>query len=47
MGCVRFLSLENFYNRLCKDSTCNDPKLVLGSNVKGPNNKFVESGLKG
>ena len=24
----------------CKDSICNDPKLVLGSNVKGPNNKI-------
>ena len=31
----------------CKDSICNDPKLVLGSYVKGPNNKFVERGLKG
>ena len=31
----------------CKDSICNDPKLILSSNVKGPNNKFVESGLKG
>ena len=30
----------------CKDSICNDPKLILGSYVKGPNNKFVESGLK-
>ena len=26
----------------CKDSICNDPKFVLGPNVKGPNNKFVE-----
>ena len=24
----------------CGDSICNDPKLVLGSNVKGPNNKI-------
>ena len=31
----------------CKDSICNDPQGVLGSNVKGSNNKFVESGLKG
>ena len=23
------------------------PNWLLGSNVKGPNNKFVESGLKG
>ena len=30
----------------CKDSICNDPKLVLGSIVKGPNNKFVERGYK-
>ena len=22
----------------CKDSICNDPKIVLGSYVKGPNN---------
>ena len=22
----------------CKDSICNDPKIVLGSHVKGPNN---------
>ena len=27
---------------LCKDSICNDLKFVLGSNVKDPNNKFVE-----
>ena len=32
--------------RYCKDLICNDPKLVLGSNAKGPNNKFVESGYK-
>ena len=31
----------------CKDSICNDPIFVLGSNTKVPNNKFVESGLKG
>ena len=30
----------------CKDSICNDPKFVLGSNVKGPNNKFVERGYQ-
>ena len=24
----------------CKDSICNDPKLILGSYVKGPNNKI-------
>ena len=30
----------------CKDSICNDPKLVLGSNVKGPNNKLVERGCQ-
>ena len=33
-------------NENCKDSICNDPKLVLGSNAKGPNNKFVERGYK-
>ena len=32
--------------RYYKDSICNDPKLVLGSNAKGPNNKFVERGYK-
>ena len=30
--------------KACKDLICNDPKFVLGSNVKGPNNKFVEHG---
>ena len=25
------------YNN-CKDSICNDPKMMLGSHVKGPNN---------
>ena len=34
-------------NTNCKNSICNDPKMVLGSNVKGSNNKFVESRLKG
>ena len=33
-------------NNNCKDSICIDPKLVLGSNAKGPNNKFVEHGYK-
>ena len=33
-------------NNNCKDSICIDPKLVLGSNTKGPNNKFVERGYK-
>ena len=37
---------KNDYQQ-CKDSICINLKLVLGSNVKGPNNKFVESGLKG
>ena len=31
---------------ICKDSICNDPKLVLGLNIKGPNNKFVERGYE-
>ena len=35
-----------FYFVICKDSIGNDPKLVLGSNAKGPNNKFVERGYK-
>ena len=33
-------------NSNCKDSICNDSKLVLGSIAKGPNNKFVERGYK-
>ena len=31
---------------ICKNSICVDPKLVLGSNAKGPNNKFVKRGYK-
>ena len=30
----------------CKDLICIDPRLILGSNAKGPNNKFVERGYK-
>ena len=30
----------------CKDSIFNDPKLVLDSIAKGPNNKFIERGYK-
>ena len=30
-------------NISCKDSICIDPKLVLGSNVKGPNNKICRA----
>ena len=30
----------------CKDLICNDLKLISGSNVKGPNNKFVERGCQ-
>ena len=37
---------NNNNNNNCKDSICIDPKLVLGSNAKGPNNKFVEHGYK-
>ena len=33
-------------NSNCKDSICNDPKLVLGLIAKGPSNKFVERGYK-
>ena len=35
-----------FMNSSCEDSICNDPKFVLGLNVKGPNNKFVERGCQ-
>ena len=31
------------YKCICKDSICNDPKLVLGSYVKGPNNKICRA----
>ena len=27
-------------NQTCKDSICNDPKLILGPYIKGPNNKI-------
>ena len=37
----------HFMKHMCKDSNCNDPKFVLGLYVKGSNNKFVESGVKG
>ena len=33
-------------NRYCESSICNNPKLVLGLNAKGPNNKFEERGFK-
>ena len=39
---MSFVLLKSF----CKDSICIDPKLVLGLNAKGPNNKFVERGYK-
>ena len=44
-------NIRTYYSNLliyknCKNSICNDPKLVLGSNVKGPNNKFVERGCQ-
>ena len=32
----------NLYD-YCKDSICNDPKLVLGSHVEGPNNKICRA----
>ena len=35
-----FVSIKCYLLYNCKDSICNDPKLVLGSNVKGPNNKI-------
>ena len=37
---------KNILNGVCKDSICNGLKFVLGSNVKGPNNKFVECGCQ-
>ena len=37
---------SNAFHIKCKDSICNDPKLVLGLIAKGPNNKFVERGYK-
>ena len=49
---IVFLYLIELYiwtkldNDYCKDSICNDPKLVLGSNAKNPNNKFIERGYK-
>ena len=40
------LKLLNNLNNLCRDSICSDPKLVLGSNVKGPNNKICREWAK-
>ena len=40
---TKFAFMSNYQ---CKDSICNDPKFVLGSNVKSPNNKFVERGCQ-
>ena len=31
---------------ICKDSICNDPKLILGSYVDGPNNKICKEWAK-
>ena len=31
------------YVCMCKDSICNDPKLMLGSHVKDPNNKICRA----
>ena len=31
------------YIHNCEDSICNDPKLVLGPYVKGPNNKICRA----
>ena len=33
-------------NYICKDSICDDPKLVLSSYVKGPNNKICREWAK-
>ena len=35
--------IEHTTNWNCKDSICNDPKLVLGSYVKSPNNKICRA----
>ena len=43
---LAYVHKGNKWNRICKDSICNNPKLVLGSNVNGPNNKFVERGCQ-
>ena len=34
---------KNYIITLCKDSICNDLKLILGSYVKGPNNKICRA----
>ena len=34
------------YIYICKDSICNDPKLVLDSNIKGSNNKICREWAK-
>ena len=36
------MAFKNF-KYICKDSIRNDPKLVLGSHVKGPNNKICRA----
>ena len=43
---IKWLQLPTLAINTCKDSICNDLKFVLGSNVKGPNNKFVERGCQ-
>ena len=41
-------SCTNFFqNETVRTQFVTIPKLVLGSNVKGLNNKFIESGLRG
>ena len=47
-GCnkLSLVSSYQFVLSYCKGSICNDPKFVLGSNVKGPNNRFVERGYQ-
>ena len=34
---------QKFWDLRCKDSICNDSKLVLGSYVEGPNNKICRA----
>ena len=35
--------LDTEQNTYCKDSICNDPKLILDSYIKDPNNKICRA----
>ena len=48
---ILYISSRNYiyiyiYIYICKDSICNDPQGVLGSNVKGSNNKICRKWAK-